>query len=70
MGTTLDDYLSEIDSWKQPVSDKASNLSPEERAALDREARAWLEAKLGRALEGGSMDLGEENGPDIEKPQA
>jgi hypothetical protein len=51
MGMTLDDYLAEIDTWKQPVSDKVSNLSPEERAALDREARAWLEAKLGRPLE-------------------
>jgi hypothetical protein len=52
MRTILDDYLAEIDSWKQPVSDQACNLSPAERAVLDREARAWLEAKLGRTLEG------------------
>lgn len=51
MGTTLDDYLAEIDSRKQPVSDQASNCSPEERAVLDRKARAWLEARFGRTLE-------------------
>jgi hypothetical protein len=51
MGMTLDEYLAEIDCWKQPVSDQVSALSATERTELDREARAWLEAKLGRALE-------------------
>jgi hypothetical protein len=48
---TLDEYLTEIDRWKQPVSDQASKLFEAERAVFDREARAWLEAKLGRSLE-------------------
>ena len=51
MGMTLDEYLAEIDRWKQPVSDQALALSAAERTELDREARAWLEAKLGRTLE-------------------
>ena len=51
MGMTLDDYLAEIDRWKQPVSNQTFALSGAERVDLDREARAWLEAKLGRPLE-------------------
>jgi hypothetical protein len=51
MGMTLDEYLTEIDCWKQPVSDQTSKLSEVERAVFDREARAWLEDKLGRSLE-------------------
>ena len=50
MEMTLDEYLAEIDRWKQPLSDRAGTLSPAERAEVDREARTWLEAKLGRAL--------------------
>jgi len=51
MEMTLDEYLAEIDRWKQAVSDRTLPLSPEARAEHDREARAWLEAKLGRRLE-------------------
>jgi hypothetical protein len=51
MGMTLDEYLAEIDRWKQPVSDQGLALSATERTELDREARVWLEAKLGRPLE-------------------
>ena len=51
MGMTLDEYLADIDRWKQPVSDQALAVSPAERAKLDRDARAWLEVKLGRPLE-------------------
>jgi hypothetical protein len=47
---TLDEYLAEIDRWKQPLSDQALTLSAAQRADVDREARNWLEAKLGRAL--------------------
>ncbi len=53
MGMTLDEYLAEIDRWKQPISDQVSASSGAERAELDRKARAWLEAKLGRPLEVG-----------------
>jgi hypothetical protein len=51
MGMTLDEYLVEIDRWKQPVSEQTFALSGAERAELDREGRAWLEARLGRPLE-------------------
>ena len=50
MGMTLDEYLAEIDRWKQPLSDCALKLSAAERAEIDRNARTWLEAKLGRVL--------------------
>jgi len=51
MGLTLDDYLSEVDRWKQPVSDRAAALRPADRAREDQEARAWLEGQIGRSLE-------------------
>jgi hypothetical protein len=47
---TLDEYLAQIDQWKQLVSDRTRSLPPPARAEQDREARAWLEAKLGRQL--------------------
>jgi hypothetical protein len=47
---TLDEYLAEIDRWKQPVSDQTIGLDVAARAELDQEARAWLQAKLGRPL--------------------
>jgi hypothetical protein len=50
MEMTLDEYLAEIDRWKQPVSDRTADLSASERAEADRQARAWLESKLERAL--------------------
>ncbi len=50
MGMTLDEYLAEIDRWKQPVSDQTLALSVSALAQHDREARAWLETKLGRPL--------------------
>ena len=50
MEMTLDEYLAEIDRWKQPVSDRTADLSASERAEADRQARAWLETRLGRAL--------------------
>jgi hypothetical protein len=50
MEMTLDEYLAEIDLWKQPVSDRTSDMCPSERAEVDREARTWLETKIGRSL--------------------
>ena len=50
MEMTLDEYLAEIDRWKQPVSNRAADLSAAERAEADCHARAWLESKLGRVL--------------------
>jgi len=47
-GMTLDDYLVEVDRWKQPVSDRALSLPLPARAECDREARAWLEEQIGR----------------------
>lgn len=51
MDVTLDEYLHEVDRWKQPVSDRLARLHPVDRAREDQEARAWLEEKLGRPLE-------------------
>ena len=48
MEMTLDEYLAEIDRWKQPVSNRAADLSAAERAEADCHARAWLESKLAR----------------------
>jgi len=50
MEMTLDEYLAEIDRWKEPVTERALLLSASERVRSDREARNWLEAKLGRRL--------------------
>jgi len=50
MDMTLNEYLGEVDRWKQAVSDRMAKLNPAERAAQDRDALAWLEAKLGRRL--------------------
>ena len=50
MDMTLNEYLGEVDRWKQAVSDRMAKLNPVERAAQDRDALAWLEAKLGRRL--------------------
>lgn len=50
MEVTLDEYLAKIDRWKQAVSDRMLELSPEERTEQDRAAQAWLEKQLGRRL--------------------
>jgi hypothetical protein len=50
MEMTLDEYLAEIDRWKQPLSDRTLGMTAAERAEVDQEARAWLEARIGRTL--------------------
>jgi len=50
MDVTLDDYLAEVDRWKQAVVEKMIDLSVEERAKEDQEALDWMETKLGRRL--------------------
>ena len=50
MGVTLDDYLREVDRWKQEVSDETAKLDPAGRARHDQEALEWLEEVLGRQL--------------------
>lgn len=47
---TLDEFLEEIDRWKQPVSDRLLSLDPSEWPQEDAEARAWLEERLGPPL--------------------
>ena len=51
MDLTLDEYLRQVDQWKQVVSDRMAKLNPAERAAEDRNALAWLEGMLGRRLQ-------------------
>jgi hypothetical protein len=51
MGITLDEYLQEIDRWKQPVSEQIQRIDPAQRAERDREAQNWLENQLGRPLQ-------------------
>lgn len=62
MEMTLDEFLAEVDRWKQPVSDEMAPLSPAERARLDAEARAWLEEKLGRPLQEAPSREGSQRG--------
>lgn len=50
MEMTLDEYLAEIDRWKEAVSDRVAKLPVSERTEAHRDARAWLEAQLGRPL--------------------
>ncbi|MDO8630483.1 MAG: hypothetical protein Q7R41_08315 [Phycisphaerales bacterium] len=50
MDMTLNEYLGEVDRWKQLVSDRTARLDPAERARADREAIDWLERQLGRRL--------------------
>ena len=50
MGMTLDDYLTEVDRWKQAASDRLAQASPAERARIYAESQAWLESKIGRPL--------------------
>jgi hypothetical protein len=50
MVKTLDDFLEEIDRWKESASEETREMSVQERLAKDREDRAWLEAKIGRKL--------------------
>lgn len=52
MSKTLDEYLEEVDRWKQVVSDRMLALPQSEWAREDAEARAWLEGKLGHPLPG------------------
>jgi hypothetical protein len=50
MFMTLDEYLAEVDHWKQPVVDAIQDMSPEQRVVHDRASREWLQAKVGSAL--------------------
>lgn len=51
MEITLNEYLAEVDRWKQGVSDRMAVLDPIQRAKADQDALAWLEHTLGRRLE-------------------
>jgi hypothetical protein len=48
---TLDEYLAEVDKWKDEVSTRSLSLSSEERQEMGKKARNRLEARLGRKLE-------------------
>ena len=56
MDLTLDEYLRQVDQWKQTVSDRMAALDPASRVREDQEARAWLEQKLGRRLQQAPLD--------------
>jgi len=51
MDMTLNEYLGEVDRWKQVVSDRMAKLDPADRARADQDALAWLGGKLGRPLQ-------------------
>jgi hypothetical protein len=53
MERTLDEYLAEIDQWKEAVSSEVSGLSSPELAQRDRDAQSWLEAELRRHVRRG-----------------
>jgi len=54
MNRTLDEYLREVDQWKEGALQRRLSVPSSDWASLDREARAWLETKLGRPLESAS----------------
>ena len=47
---TLDDYLDDIDRWKEAASEATRGMTWPEQQEHYRQARAWLEAALGRPL--------------------
>jgi uncharacterized protein with von Willebrand factor type A (vWA) domain len=50
MEMTLDDYLREVDRWKDAVTERMATLSVDERLREGQEATRRLEMKLGRPL--------------------
>ena len=50
MTTTLDEYLHEVDRWKQAAEAKLQKLSDAERLQRLRAAREQLERQLGERL--------------------
>ena len=50
MTTTLDEYLHEVDRWKQAAEAKLQKLSDAERLQRLRAAREQLERQLGESL--------------------
>ena len=51
MEMTLDEYLEEVDRWKEAALEQTQALPPAARDEVYRRARDWLEAKIGRRLE-------------------
>lgn len=53
MEMTLDESLAEVDKWKHAAVDQLASLPTHERAKVSRDAVAWLEREISRALERG-----------------
>jgi hypothetical protein len=51
MAVTLDEYLAEVDRWKQAAQDELDALSPEARAERLAKVRAEFETARGRPLD-------------------
>ncbi len=56
MGITLDDYLREVDRWKDAVTERMASLSVEERLREGQEATRRLEQDIGRPLRKRTLD--------------
>lgn len=54
MNKTLDQFLEEVDRWKEASAEELEGLTFEERMAKFEETQRWLEEKLGRKLQVGS----------------
>lgn len=50
MGMSLNEFLADVDEWKQKVSDEMAGLSDAERHERDRQAVEWLETQIGIKL--------------------
>lgn len=50
MGMTLDEYLAEVDKWKERARRRTARLSAAERRKHYEETLAWLARKIGRPL--------------------
>ena len=58
MGVSLNEFLADVDQWKQEVSDEMAGLSVAERHERDRQAVEWLERQIGIKLPCGEPPAG------------
>ena len=51
MEMTLDEYLDEVDQWKQKAMERTESLSDAAREKVLHDSLRWLENKIGRRLD-------------------
>jgi hypothetical protein len=61
MEMTLDEYLDEVDRWKQKAMERTESLSAAAREKVLQDSRRWLEKKIGRRLKVAAVPVSDEN---------